>query len=503
MKPLTTLSQAMRDPELFGSVFAAESYWPWHAVGKLLSGETLDARETELFHACTGRSRVPTQPVRRLILLAGRRAGKDRFASAVAVHQAALVADWSAVLSAGEQGVVVMIGVDKKQARILRRYCAGLLSKPLLAAEIVRDTDEMIEFRNGAALEIASNDAATIRGRSAIAVVGTEACYWQTDDERASSDEEVVGAAEPAMAMTPDGGLLLMQSSVYRRRGYMHRRFKELWGNDDAEDMCWLATSQTMNPALPEKVVSDALSRDFARGQAEFNSVWRDDVSGYLSRELIEAATDRGIVVRPPARGIRYYGFADPSGGVNDSYCAAVAHAEGESVILDSLVEIRAPLNPAEATATISEMFKQYHLSEVHGDRYSAGFVVDAFSKCGIKYIHSDLDRSAIYANALSLFTSGRARILDNSRLASQLSGLERHALPSGKDRIDHGLNGHDDAANAACGAMSQLVLKRSTYDSTFLSWVSGPDDQTETNENAGTGATSKPLYQHPWFRRY
>jgi hypothetical protein len=69
-------------------------------------------------------------------------------ASAVAVYQAALAADWKEVLSAGEQGVVIMVGVDRRQARILRRYCNGLLANPLLAAEIVRDTDETVEFRN-------------------------------------------------------------------------------------------------------------------------------------------------------------------------------------------------------------------------------------------------------------------------------------------------------------------------------------------------------------------
>ena len=55
---------------------------------KLLSGEQLDAREQALFAECTGRSRLPSKPVRRMVLLAGRRAGKDRFLSAVAVFAA-------------------------------------------------------------------------------------------------------------------------------------------------------------------------------------------------------------------------------------------------------------------------------------------------------------------------------------------------------------------------------------------------------------------------------
>jgi hypothetical protein len=40
---------------------------------------------------------------------------------------------------------------------------------------------------------------------------------------------------------------------VYRRRGLMYERFKALYGNDDADDLVWLAPSRTMNPALPQK----------------------------------------------------------------------------------------------------------------------------------------------------------------------------------------------------------------------------------------------------------
>jgi hypothetical protein len=110
------------------------------------------------------------------------------------------------------------------------------------------------------------------------------------------------------MAMTPGGGLLLTQSSVYRRQGYMHRRFRELHGNDESQEICWLATSQTMNPALPSKIVADAMECDPQRAQAEFNSVWRDDISNFVPRALIEAAVDGGVPVRPRRDGFHYYG---------------------------------------------------------------------------------------------------------------------------------------------------------------------------------------------------
>src|SRR5262249_29704925 len=154
----------------------------------------LDKREAELFEQCTGRryNRHHRRAVRRLIMLAGRRTGKDRFLSAVAVHRAALAANWAEVMSAGEQAVVSLLGADRQQAAILRRYCEGLLRAPLLKREVLRSSDDAVEFRNGAVLEVATNDARLVRGRSAIAVLGSECCHWRTDESSLSSDEEVV-----------------------------------------------------------------------------------------------------------------------------------------------------------------------------------------------------------------------------------------------------------------------------------------------------------------------
>src|SRR5262249_43904504 len=154
-----------------GREFAAPSFWTWKVVAKLIDGIPLvEPREVELYKQCTGRTQLPTKPTRRIILLAGRRAGKDRFLSAVAVWRCALATNWRKYASAGEGQVTILLGADKRQASILRKYCSGLLQVPLLAAEVVRSTGEVTEFKNGSSLEVSTNDARLVRGRSAIAV---------------------------------------------------------------------------------------------------------------------------------------------------------------------------------------------------------------------------------------------------------------------------------------------------------------------------------------------
>ncbi len=122
--------------------------------------------------------------------------------------------------------------------------------------------------------------------------------------------------------------------------------------------------------------------------------------------------------------------------------------------MLDALYERRPPFNPTDVVADIAQLLGSYQLSAVTGDRYAAEWVVEAFGKEGITYAAAERDRSAIYLDTIPLFTSGRVRLLDNPRLVNQFASLERRTSPLGRDRIDHGPNGHDDLCNSAAGAL-------------------------------------------------
>jgi hypothetical protein len=153
---------------------------------------------------------------------------------------------------------------------------------------------------------------------------------------------------------------------------------------------------------------------------------------------------------------------------------ATPSHAESprlekDIAVLNCLVEIKAPFNPTEATATIAGVLKQYGLRSTVGDRYAAEWVVDAFARQNINYKHSERDRSAIYLDIMAAFNAGRVRLLDNRRMVTQFSNLERRTSPIGKNRVDHGPGGHDDLCNSAAelsrgffrqaiGAMGEMI---------------------------------------------
>jgi hypothetical protein len=463
MTPAITLRQAMTDPALFGKVFASPSFWTWKVVAKLIDGIPLtEPREIELLKECSGRSTLPTESVRRWIVLAGRRAGKDRFLSAVGVWRAALCCDWRAHQSAGEGAVVILLGADKKQANILRKYCEGLLRTPLLAAEVVRSTGEVTEFKNGASLEIATNDARLVRGRSAIAVLGSECCHWKTDEHAASSDEEVVGAAEPSMAMCPDGGLLLLGSSVHRKRGYMFRKWKELYGNDESESICWFAPSAVMNPKLPVHVVDRALAEDVHKARAEYLNIWREDLAEFLPIDVVESCTDWDVHERAPQPGVKYVAFVDAASGTGkDSYALAIAHCEADgSVRIDVVRERKPRFVPAQVIAEFAELLRAYNITEVRGDAYAAGFHSSEWRNYPVTFVPCKESTSENYLTALPSLLARRVRLVDNVMLRNQLTSLERRVGKGDKETVSHPqhANAHDDVAAAVGGVIATAL---------------------------------------------
>jgi hypothetical protein len=440
-----------------------------------------EPREIDLFKQCTGRTQLPTKPVQRLVVLVGRRGGKDRFLSAVAVWRAALCANWRKHISAGEQAVVILLGADKKQAGILRRYCHGLLQAPLLAREVTRQTDEVTEFRNGGSLEIATNDARLVRGRSAIAVLGSEASHWKTDEHSASSDEEVVAAAEPSTAMCPDGGLLLLGSSVYRKRGYVYRKYKQLHGNEDHEDLCWFAPSPVMNPQLPRGVIDKALAEDAHKAGAEFLGHWREDIADFAPLDVIEACTEFGTYELPPQPRVRYVAFCDAAGGTgSDSFALGIAHESGGVVRLDLVRERKPRFVPADVVREFAGIVSSYRIREISGDRFAGGFHADEWERNHIKFKACEHTTSENYLRALPMLLAGRARLLDNATLRAQLASLERH-VTSGRETVRHPAiaSAHDDLATAACGALVAGNDPLSGYND-YKRWVGGDSDDPD-----------------------
>lgn len=451
-QPALDIVSAMNDPRLFGSYFHGVTWAPWRAVLKAAYGLPMTDAEIELFRVVAERD-PPRRRVRELWIIAGRRAGKDSIASLILGHSAALFTGRDR-LRRGERALCVALACDRDQARILLGYAKSYFTDiPMLCGMVRRETAAGFELVNGVDVSIGTNSFRSVRGRPILCAVLDE-CAFYRDETSATPDEETYRALVPGMATLDADAMLVGISSPYRKSGLLYKKFADHFGEDSEDVLVIRAPSTTLNPTLDPKIIERALREDPVAAAAEWMAEFRDDISGWAGRELIEAAVDRGVAVRPPIDGVAYKSFVDASGGVKDSYCAAVAHTENGVAVLDCVVEIRAPFNAESATSQIADTLRSYRCSSTSGDRYSAGWVSQAFERHGIRYKHSERDRSALYLNLLPMLSSARVRMLDNSRLVSQFAGLERRTFSNGRDRVDHAPGGSDDLCNAAAGAL-------------------------------------------------
>ena len=484
--PALSLIDAMADPALFQPWFAGASWDNWRSIMKAAFAEPMTGDEVDFFKSIAGDRDPPAKPVREVWAVVGRRGGKDSIASVIAAHAAALFSHGDR-LRPGERALVMALAVDRDQARVVLNYTRAFFNDiPMLKAMVAREVAHGFELNNGVDVAISTNSFRAVRGRPILCAVLDETAFWR-DENSATPDVETYNALKPATASIP-GSMIIGISSPYRKTGLLYRKYRDHFGKNDPNVLVIKAPTRALNPLIPQEIVDEATAEDAATASSEWLGEFRDDVGGWADVALIESAVDNGVTVRPPRAGTEYESFCDPSGGAKDSFTCAIAHNEDGTAVLDCLIEIKAPFNPTSATQEIAAVLKSYGLSSTIGDKYGAGWVVDGFARCGIDYRHSDRDRSAIYLDALPLFTSGRVRLLDNRRLVTQFAALERRTSSIGKDRVDHGPSGHDDACNAAAGAVVNVSrLDRSPEFS--IGTYSGPFGSGEVE----TGYASRP----------
>ena len=412
---------AFSDPKMLQPFFAGTSWDGWRAVLRAAFGEKLTKAEKASFRSVASRE-PPPQRVKELWIVAGRRAGKDSIASGIAAHAAATF-EPAGRLRPGERALVMCVAVDKPQAALVAGYIRAFFEQiPSLAALVRRETAEGLELTNGVDVSVMTSDFKSIRGRTVLCAVLDEVAYWRGQNA-ASPDKEVWTSIKHGMPTLRES-MLIGISTAYRRDGLLYERWSKHFGKDDARTLVIQAPSIALNPSLPQDEIDAALAEDPEAARADYLSEWRDAVSGYLSRDLIDAAVDEGVTHRPydPKHAGRYTSFIDASSGQSDSFACAVAHAEDQVVVLDAVLEIAAPFNPETACMQVAALLKSYNLNATMGDDHAKGWVLAALGRHGVIFTSRppEMTRSALYSETLPKFSSHQVRLLDHKKLISQ-----------------------------------------------------------------------------------
>jgi hypothetical protein len=288
------------DDQLLGQHYRLPDWAAARAILKAVHGERLYGAERTKFRELCGDREPPTRPVKEVVGVCGRRWGKDRTAVVDVIHTAAFV-DHSQYLAPGARGTVLVCAVSKDQADQTLDYIKGFFEDvPLLKSLMAKPpTNAGIELTNRCDIVVVSNnfrDAA--RGRSIPLAIINEAGYLPSTGS-AAPDTELFRSLRPAMLTIPSSRIWII-SSPYRKSGLLYDRFTKFYGKSDPHALAFRGASRTGHPGLDQAEIDRALADDPEGAPAEYLAQWRDGVSSFIGRELIESLVDRDVVVRAP-----------------------------------------------------------------------------------------------------------------------------------------------------------------------------------------------------------
>ena len=460
-RPPITIDTALGDANLLGTALGSTATWQtWFAVMRAAFGLSLNDDQRVAFDKLAGHRPPPDERVTEVWAVAGRRSGKSRMAAALLVFFA-LLAPLPA-LAQGEQAHVICISASRGQAAVVLRYVLGFIeASPILRRQILQVKAEEIVLRNGVVIGVHTSSFRTIRGRTIIAAVFDECAFWR-DETSAMPDVELYRAVLPSLAASR--GMLVAISSPYRKVGLLYTKHRDHYGQD-GDVLVITAPSTELNPTLDPNIIANARAADPEAALAEWDGMFRTDLSSLLTDDVVDAAIDHS---RPPElprqSGVRYRCFVDASAGRHDHFTCAIAHKDGERIVIDCLRGAAPPCDPNTVATEYAALAEDYGCNEIVGDNFAAEWVAASFKSAGVKYTRSELTRSELYLEALPIFNRHAVSLPNHPRMIRELRLLERRVHRSGKDSVDHGTGGSDDYANSVCGAIHLVAGKKEIF---------------------------------------
>jgi hypothetical protein len=421
-----------------------------------VEGEPLTPEGVALVRRFTGRDdAVRPEGFRTAVLQSGRQSGKSEIVAAWLVYNAV-----RAHLAGRRSAWFVGVAQDHRAGmRALFAHGRRFTDAPLVRPLVTRTTADTIEL-GGVSIVICPCRPAAWRGLSIDGFACDELAHFRTG-EGLPQDREVWRSALPALGMT--GGRLIALSSPYLAAGLLYELHAAHYGKAGEDVLYWQSDGPSMNPKLDRGFLAQLQRLDPEAYEAEIRGEFLRDTSALLDEAVIAAAIDEGVTVRTPEHGVEYRGFLDLASGTSaggDAAALGIAHAtRSGTAVLDVAHVWHPPFSPASVAAEAAALLAPFRVRTVFADRWALGLSGELLRGAGLTYREAEHDRSGLYLQLAAGLNSGTVRLLDSPVLLRQLRGLERRRGPV-KDRVDHRRNAHDDAANAAAGALS-LAMRR------------------------------------------
>ena len=196
----------------------------------------------------------------------------------------------------------MIIAADRRQARVIMRYCLGLLKSVPMLAQLIesRDTREHHVAQSHRRSKFTPHHHRATRGYSILCACLDECAYFPTDEASAEPDVEMINAIRPGMATIP-AAIMLCASSPHARKGALWSAYAKHFGKDNDPVLVWQAATRDMNSSVPQSYIDATWRKTQHAPAAEYLALFRSDLEAWVSREVVETCVGDYYELSPEA----------------------------------------------------------------------------------------------------------------------------------------------------------------------------------------------------------
>lgn len=375
-------------------------------------------------------------------------------------------------LAPGETAYGVVIAQNEKQAHIVRDFAEAdlkimedkgwdVFEKTVAQSKPV--TAEVIRMSNGVNIACFPCKRAAVRGTRIIVAVLDELGHWQLEENAYNADKKVLGGLRPAMMhfrkiyKVP----LVKISTPFDEVGEFHNDYR--LRNVGHQLVLHEVPTKFLNPAVSDEELAREQLRDPDEYDREYLARWgAGGEHKPFPRDVVEACTDRGRTVTPPAAGREYIARIDAA-FKRDTFPLGIGHLESDKVIIDLMRVWKPagpgrPLNDKEVVAEIVDILLPYGVDRVTGDQFCDVPLKNEFAKYGIGFLEKPVTETSKYLeykNLISVMRAKLASLPDMEEIRADLTGLVKKGKSISAPRLK---NRHDDISTVIRGIVFDLL---------------------------------------------
>lgn len=357
-----------------------------------------------------------------------------------------------------DEGVVMIISADQKQAKQRLRSCAVILREMKIVHE---QTADELRFRNArgqsVVIRVHSASIASVVGCTCICAVLDEVSRWGENDRTGNPSEAILESLVPTMATQPNAKIFMISSPM----GEDDLHAKSFAEGETAFQTVHFAPTWEANPTLSEEYCRDTLAKTDRIFKREYAAIPQGAFEhGFYDFQALTSASDKDRDPEPVRPSGYAYAMACDPGFLHDCFAYALAHAEivdGRTrVVLDYYTELRAPVTPDVAIDIASGMRKLWPGGfGIVGDQASGALLTSEFAKKGVMYVVDPWTAASLiekHSAVRDLLSNGALKLPKWGALQKQLAKLGVKITGGGQETIAS-VDGHIGDAASACVA--------------------------------------------------